>query len=424
MNNDSQPRSWESLFAARTAALDASEVRALFAVAARPEVVSLAGGMPYVSALPIDLVADVVDRTLRLRGDAALQYSSGQGMPALRGKILDVMALEGIQANADDVVVTTGSQHALELLAKLFLDPGDVVIAEGPSYVTALVVFRSFQAEVDHVPMDELGLIPSALNEHLATLAAAGRRPKFLYTVPTFNNPAGITLTKNRRAEILEIAHRHGILVIEDNPYGLLYFGAPAPDAIRSLSDDGVVYLGTFSKTLAPGLRVGWVLAPAFIRDKLILANEAAILSPSSFTQLIVSEYLNTADWQAQIATFRDVYRGRRDALLSALEEYLPGLSWTVPDGGFYVWLTLPEQLDASRMLPHAVKELVAYTPGTAFYADGSGRNNIRLSFSYPSPEFIHEGVRRLSTVIAAELKKVDGILESTGALPVHAVQE
>ncbi|MCC6270028.1 MAG: PLP-dependent aminotransferase family protein [Microbacteriaceae bacterium] len=407
MNSGSQPRSWEAHFAARTAALNASEVRALFAVASRPEVVSLAGGMPFVSALPIDLVTGAVERTLRARGDAALQYGSGQGIPALREQILDVMALEGIQASADDVVVTTGSQHALELLAKLFLDPGDVVLAEGPSYVTALVVFRSFQAEVEHVPMDEFGLIPSALSQHIAALTAAGRQPKFLYTVPTFNNPAGVTLSKNRRQEILEIAQRYGILVIEDNPYGLLYFGAPAPHAIRSFSDDGVVYLGTFSKTLAPGLRVGWVLAPPIIRDKLILANEAAILSPSSFTQLIISEYLHTADWQSQIATFRDVYRERRDALLTALGEYLPDLSWTLPDGGFYVWLTLPDQLDASRMLPHAVNELVAYTPGSAFYADGSGRNNIRLSFSYPSPAFIHEGVRRLSTVVAAELVRV-----------------
>jgi DNA-binding transcriptional MocR family regulator len=407
VNSGSQPRSWEALFAARTAALNASEVRALFAVASRPEVVSLAGGMPFVSALPIDLVTSAVERTLRTRGDAALQYGSGQGIPALREQILDVMTLEGIRASADDVVVTTGSQHALELLAKLFLDPGDVVLAEGPSYVTALVVFRSFQADVEHVPMDEFGLIPSALSQHIAALAAAGRQPKFLYTVPTFNNPSGVTLSNNRRQEILEIAQRHGILVIEDNPYGLLYFGAPAPDAIRSLSDDGVVYLGTFSKTLAPGLRVGWVLAPPIIRDKLILANEAAVLSPSSFTQLIISEYLHTADWQSQISTFRDVYRERRDALLTALGEYLPTLSWTLPDGGFYVWLTLPDQLDASRMLPHAVNELVAYTPGSAFYADGSGRNNIRLSFSYPSPAFIHEGVRRLSTVIAAELVRV-----------------
>lgn len=405
MKSANQPHAWESLFAARTAALSASEVRALFAVASRPEVVSLAGGMPCVSALPLDLVTGAVERTLRMRGDAALQYGSGQGVPALREQILEVMALEGIRARADDVVVTTGSQHALELLAKLFLDPGDVVLAEGPSYVTALVVFRSFQAEVRHVPMDDFGLIPDALSEHLAALAAVGRKPKFLYTVPTFHNPAGVTLAMNRRQEILAIAARHDILVIEDNPYGLLYFGDPPPHALRSVSDDGVVYLGTFSKTLAPGLRVGWVLAPAVIRDKLILANEAAVLSPSSFTQLTISEYLDAADWQSQIATFRDVYRERRDAMLEALEEHLPGMSWTVPDGGFYVWLTLPEHIDSSRMLPRAVKELVAYTPGTAFYADGGGRNNIRLSFSYPAPDFIREGVRRLSTVIAAELR-------------------
>lgn len=406
MTNGIDPSRWARHFAARTAALNASEVRALFAVASRPEVVSLAGGMPFVSALPPDLIAQAVGRTLRDRGDAALQYGSGQGVPVLREQILDVMALEGIQASADDVVVTTGSQHALELLAKLFLDPGDVVLAEGPSYVTALVVFRSFEAEVEHVPMDEFGLIPSALSEHIDALAVDGRTPKFLYTVPTFSNPAGVTLARARRQEILEIAQRHGILVLEDNPYGLLYFGAPAPDALRSLDADGVVYLGTFSKTLAPGLRVGWVLAPAEIREKLILANEAAILSPSSFTQLVISEYLHTADWRAQIATFRDVYRERRDAMLGALGEHLPDLSWTVPDGGFYVWLTLPDQLDARQMLPRAVENLVAYTPGTAFYADGNGHQNIRLSFSYPTPDFINEGVRRLATVIDNELHK------------------
>lgn len=404
MNDGKHPHQWQDHFAARTAALSASEVRALFAVASRPEVVSLAGGMPFVSALPHELIAAAVEKMLRERGDEALQYGSGQGVPTLREQILDVIALEGIRGNADDVVVTTGSQHALELLAKLFLDPGDVVLAEGPSYVTALVVFRSFQATVDHVPMDEFGLIPSALSEHISALTAAGRPPKLLYTVPTFNNPAGVTLALSRRHEILEIAQRHGILVIEDNPYGLLYFGSPAPDALRSIDSAGVVYLGTFSKTLAPGLRVGWALAPASIRDKLILANEAAVLSPSSFTQLVISEYLTTADWRGQIAVFRDVYRERRDALLSALSEHLPGMSWTIPDGGFYVWLTLPERLDATRMLPNAVKNLVAYTPGTAFYADGNGRNNIRLSFSYPSPEFIREGVRRLATTIDGEL--------------------
>jgi DNA-binding transcriptional MocR family regulator len=408
---------WYGHYAARSAGLAASEVRALFAVASRPEVVSLAGGMPFVSALPPELVSGAIDRVMTQRGAMAMQYGSGQGMPQLREQILDVMALEGIRAGVDDVVVTTGSQHALELLTKLFIDPDDVVIAEGPSYVTALVVFRSFQADVEHVPMDDFGMIPQALRERIGQLKAAGRRLKFLYLIPSFNNPAGVTLSWERRLEILEIAREHGILVVEDNPYGLLYFGAPPPRAMRSVEEEGVVYLGTFSKTLAPGFRVGWVLAPHAIREKLILANEAAVLSPSSFTQAIISEYLASADWKGQIDTFRSVYRERRDAMLQALDDYLPDLSWTEPDGGFYVWLTLPEHLDSKQMLPRAVKELVAYTPGTAFYADGQGRNRMRLSFCYPTPEFIREGIRRLSTVVRGELELL-GTFSQTGPLP------
>ena len=395
---------WYHHYAERTAGLSASEVRALFAVASRPEVVSLAGGMPFVSALPTELVTAALERTIQNQGASALQYGSGQGMPALREQILDVMALEGIRASADDVVVTTGSQHALELVSKLFLDPGDVVIAEGPSYVTALVVFRSFQAEVDHVAMDDQGMIPESLREHIAALRAAGRTIKFLYTIPTFQNPAGVTLTWERRMEILEICRANEILVIEDNPYGLLYFDGPPPQAMRSVEEEGVVYLGTFSKTFAPGLRVGWALAPHAIREKLVLANEAAVLSPSSFTQTVISEYFNGADWRGQIDTFRGVYKERRDAMLTALGEHLPKMTWTVPQGGFYVWLTLPDHLDSKAMLPRAVKELVAYTPGTAFFSDGDGRNKMRLSFCYPTPEFIAEGIRRLSTVINGEL--------------------
>ena len=395
---------WYDLYADRTAGLSASEVRALFAVASRPEVVSLAGGMPYVSALPDELIDGAFSKVMRDKGAQALQYGSGQGVPELREHILDIMAMEGIRASVDDVVVTTGSQHALELVTKLFINPGDVVLAEGPSYVTALVVFKSFQAEISHVPMDEHGLIPEALRQRIAELKAQGKRLKFLYTVPSFSNPAGVTLTWERRLEILEICRSNDILVLEDNPYGLLYFDAPPPQAMRSVEEDGVIYLGTFSKTLAPGFRVGWALAPHAIREKLILANEAAVLSPSSFSQLMISEYLATADWRAQIDVFRGLYRERRDAMLEALDDYLPQLSWTVPNGGFYVWATLPEHLDSKAMLPRAVKELVAYTPGTAFYSDGSGRNNMRLSFCYPTPDFIKEGIRRLSVVINGEL--------------------
>jgi 2-aminoadipate transaminase len=411
---------WYNHYADRTAGLAASEVRALFAVASRPEVVSLAGGMPFVSALPKELVRGAVERAMGESGPAALQYGSGQGLPVLREQILDVMALEGIRAGVDDIVVTTGSQHALELITKLFVNPGDVVLAEAPSYVTALTVFKSYQAEVAHVAMDDHGLVPQALRDTIERVRAQGKPIKFLYTIPTFSNPAGVTLTWERRLEVLEICRSNGILVLEDNPYGLLYFEGQPPHAMRSVEEDGVVYLGTFSKTLAPGFRVGWALAPHAIREKIILANEAAVLSPSSFTQYVIHEYLAGADWKGQIDTFRGVYRERRDAMLTALDDYLPDLSWTNPAGGFYVWVTLPENLDSKSMLPRAVKELVAYTPGTAFYADGSGRNKMRLSFCYPTPDFIREGIRRLSTVINGELELLQ-TFSQTSPLPIVA---
>ncbi|MEY2698814.1 MAG: hypothetical protein RL720_770 [Actinomycetota bacterium] len=395
---------WFNHYASRSAGLSASEVRALFAVASRPEVVSLAGGMPYVRALPESLVNGALEKVMQENGPMAMQYGSGQGVPALREQILEIMALEGISASVDDVVVTTGSQQALDLVTKLFIDPGDVILAEAPSYVGAIGVFRSYQADVVHVLMDENGLIPQKLREAIAEVKASGRTIKFLYTIPNFHNPAGVTLSAERRPEILEICQSNGILILEDNPYGLLSFEEDVPPAIRSLNEDGVIYLGSFSKTLAPGFRVGWALAPHAIREKLVLAAEAAILCPSSFSQMVISEYLSQADWKGQIETFRGVYKERRDAMLEALEEHLPDLRWNVPNGGFYIWCSLPENLDSKAMLPRAVTELVAYTPGTAFFADGGGRHNIRLSFCYPTPENIKIGIRRLATVIRGEL--------------------
>ncbi|ROQ37080.1 DNA-binding transcriptional MocR family regulator [Frondihabitans sp. PhB188] len=395
---------WYDSYADRTAGLSASEVRALFAVASRPEVVSLAGGMPYVSALPKEMVLGSIEKVMHANGPMALQYGSGQGTPAIREHIMQIMALEGIRGSADNVVVTTGSQQALDLVTRLFINPGDVVLAESPSYVGALGVFRAYQADVVHVAMDDEGLVPESLRETIVALEAAGRPIKFLYTIPNFHNPAGVTLTWARRLEILDICRSHGILVLEDNPYGLLYFDQPAPQAMRSVDDEGVIYLGSFSKTLAPGFRVGWALAPHAIREKLILANESATLAPNSFGQYVITEYLDQTDWKGQIDTFRGIYSERRDAMLSALGEYLPSLTWTRPDGGFFVWVTLPDELDSKAMLPRAVKELVAYTPGTAFFSDGQGRSNIRLSFCYPTPESIRLGVSRLATVINGEI--------------------
>jgi len=388
-------------FAARTAGMTASEIRALFAVASRPEVVSLAGGMPNLAALPMDALAGEVADLVAREGHVALQYGSAQGRPELREQICEVMALEGIRADPDDVVVTIGSQMALDLVTRIYCDPGDVVLAEGPSYVGALGSFAAYQARVVHVAMDAHGLVPSLLRAALETVRP---RPKFLYTVPTFHNPAGVTLSVERRAEVLAICREYGVAVVEDNPYGLLGFSGHTYPALRSLDRD-VVYLGSFSKTFAAGLRVGWALVPPAVRDRLVLAAESATLCPPSFTQMLVSRYLAAHDWRSQVKTYTEAYRDRRDAMLRALETYLPpGCTWNVPDGGFYVWLTVPEGVDTKAMLPRAVTARVAYASGTGFYADGLGSRQLRLSYCYPSPERITEGVRRLAGVLAAEL--------------------
>ncbi|MGW5715735.1 aminotransferase-like domain-containing protein [Amycolatopsis sp. NPDC003865] len=392
-------------YAARTAGMTASEIRALFAVASRPEVVSLAGGMPNLAALPLDTLSAQVAEIIAEDGLVALQYGSAHGVPVLREQICEIMALEGIKAHPDDVVVTVGSQMGLDMVTRLFCDPGDVVIAEGPSYVGALGSFAAYQAQVVHVAMDDNGLVPELLREALAQTEKAGRRVKFLYTIPNFHNPAGVTLAVERRAEILEICREHGVLVVEDNPYGLLGFDGQTYPALRSTDPDNVVYLGSFSKTFASGLRVGWVLAPHAVREKLVLAAESATLCPPTFNQMIVSRYLATHDWKGQIKKFRENYRERRDAILSALDQYLPpGCSWTKPDGGFYVWVTVPEGVDTKAMLPRAVTARVAYASGTGFYADGFGSRQMRLSYCYPTPERIREGVRRLAAVLESEM--------------------
>ena len=394
-------------YAQRTRGMTASEIRALFAVASRPEVVSLAGGMPYTSALPLDAVGAMMGQLVSNGGAAALQYGSGQGDRRLRERICDVMALEGIRgASPDDVVVTVGSQQALDIVSRVFLDPGDVVLAEGPSYVGALGTFAAAEAEVVHLPMDGVGLVPAVLTEALERLLREGRRPKFLYTVPNFHNPAGVTLAAARRPEIVEIAERFDLLVLEDNPYGLLGFDGGTLPALRSFSETRVIYLGSFSKTFAPGLRVGWVLAPHAVREKLVLASEAQVLCPPTYNQLAVAEYLDTQPWFEQVKVFRELYRERRDAMLDALSALMPeGCSWTHPDGGFYVWLTLPPGLDAKVMQPRAVHARVAYVPGVGFYADGTGRRELRLSYCFPEPDRIREGVRRLAGVVEEELE-------------------
>lgn len=396
-------------YARRVRGMTTSEIRALFAVASRPEVVSLAGGSPYIAALPLDAVGEMLGRLAAEHGATSLQYGIGQGTVELRERICEVMALSGIDAangaSPDDVVVTVGGQQGLDLIARLFLDPGDVVLAEGPTYVGALGVFQAAQAQVVHVTMDDDGLVPEALEAAIAEVARSGRRAKFLYTIPTFQNPAGVTLTEQRRERVLDICERAGLLVVEDDPYGQLSFSTEAPLPLRARRRDGVFYVSTFSKTFAPGLRVGWILAPHAVREKLVMTSEAQILCPSAYAQAAVTMYLATMPWREQIKVYRELYRERRDALLTALEDLMPaGTTWTRPQGGLFVWATLPEGLDSKAMMPRAIAARVAYVPGTGFYADGTGGGNMRLNFSFPPPERIREGVRRLSEVMGQEL--------------------
>ncbi len=400
-----EPENLQERYAHRAAHMKPSEIRSLFAVASRPEIVSLAGGMPNLSAIPMDMMAGIVETLIKDHGQEALQYGSGQGHPQLREQICDVMALEGIKANPNDVLVTTGSQQALDLISRIFIDPGDVVLVEAPSYVGALGTFAQYEASVVHVEMDQNGLIPEALRQAIKTLRYQGRRIKFLYLIPNYQNPAGVLLPADRRTEILDICRSEKIFIVEDNPYGLLGFDRPSPNAMRSEDSENVIYLGSFSKTIVPGFRIGWALVPQSLKEKLVIASESSILCPSNFSQMAIASYLANQPWREQIASFCALYKVRRDAMLSALDAYFPkAATWTKPAGGFYVWVTLPPEIDTKAMVPKAIAAKVAYVPGTAFYADGFGSWSLRLSYCYPTPERITQGVMALSKVVEQEM--------------------
>ena len=400
-----EPENLQERYAHRAAHMKPSEIRSLFAVASRPEIVSLAGGMPNLSAIPMDMMAGIVEKLIREDGQEALQYGSGQGHPQLREQICDVMALEGIKANPDDVLVTTGSQQALDLISRIFIDPGDVVLVEAPSYVGALGTFAQYEASVVHIEMDQNGLIPEALRQAIKTLRYQGRRIKFLYLIPNYQNPAGVLLPADRRSEILDICRAEKIFIVEDNPYGLLGFDRPSPNAMRAEDSENVIYLGSFSKTIVPGFRIGWALVPQSLKEKLVIASESSILCPSNFSQMAIASYLANQPWREQIASFCALYKVRRDAMLSALDAYFPkAATWTKPAGGFYVWVTLPPEIDTKAMVPRAIAAKVAYVPGTAFFADGFGSWSLRLSYCYPTPERITQGVMALSKVVEEEM--------------------
>ncbi|MDI6715606.1 MAG: PLP-dependent aminotransferase family protein [Actinomycetota bacterium] len=396
---------WLGLYASRVSQMRSSAIRDILAVTARPDVISFAGGLPDTRVFPAHQIVEATQRVMLREGPEALQYGASEGHEPLRRRITEIMAEIGIEVSVDDLIITDGAQQALELLGKIFIGKGDTIIVEAPSYSGALQAFSGYEPNIVAVPLDDQGIRIDLLIEKLEELSKAGIQPKFLYTVPNFHNPVGITLSEDRRQQLIGLSYKYGFLIIEDDPYGRLRFDGEDKTALRAI-DENVIYLGTFSKIFAPGMRLGWVIAPKAILEKIILAKQAANLCSSSFSQRITEEYMSIFDWRQNISMLIDLYRERRDAMLSALEKFFPeGSTWTRPNGGLFIWANLPDGLDATVMLAEAIREVkVAYVPGAGFYTDGGGISSLRLNFSYCEPEVINEGIKRLGSVIKKQL--------------------
>ena len=416
---------YAGLFAERTKVMRSSAMRDLMALTERPEVISLAGGLPDTSLFPAEDLARHLSVVAAESSAKALQYAPTEGLAAVKEAIREVLRAEGDDADPEDVLVTTGGQQVIDLVCKVLVDPGDVVVAEAPTYPGAVPAFAAYQADVVQVAMDADGLRVDELEATLDRLAREGRSPKFIYTIPNFQNPAGVTLSLPRRRRLVEVARERELIVLEDNPYGLLrYEGTPLP-TLRSL-DGGefVISLGTFSKILSPGLRLGWAVAPRPVLAKMNVGKAAADLNSSSLTQLFVATFFRDGDWRGYLDKQCARYRARRDVMLEALAEQLPaGASWTRPDGGLFVWVTLPDGLDTTDLLAKALSRNVAFVPGRAAYLDGRGGNSLRLNFSGVGEDDIREGVRRIGEVVREQVDLLDHLMNpSAGRSTAPAV--
>jgi 2-aminoadipate transaminase len=397
---------YAALFAARTKVMKSSAMRDLMAITERPEVISLAGGLPDTSTFPAESLAAITAKMAAASSARALQYSPTEGMAATKECVAEVMAAEGTPIDPDDVLITTGGQQVIDLVCKTLIDPGDVVVAEGPTYPGAVPTFMSYEADVVQVSMDDDGMRIDELEATLDRLDAEGRRPKFIYTIPNFQNPAGVTLSLERRRRLVQIARERELLVLEDNPYGLLrYEGEPLPTLHSLDGGEFVIYLGTFSKILAPGVRLGWTTAPAPVLEKMNLGKQGADLCSPAFTQIFVAAYFEHDRWQSYLDALRELYRRRRDTMLDALAEHFPReATWTRPQGGLFIWATLPDYIDTTDLLARALSHNVAFVPGRAAYMDGRGASSMRLNFSGVPEEAIREGVRRIGEVVREQV--------------------
>lgn len=398
---------WSDFYSAGARVMSRSLIRELLKLTQAKNIISFAGGLPDPATFPVEELKAITLTVLEREPQRALQYGPTEGDARLRGELVKWMAKDGIRATADQVLITIGSQQGLDLIGRVFLDPGDIVLVERPSYMAALQVFRSYRAEMVGVELDDDGLRPDRLEETLARLERSGRRAKLLYVVPDFQNPSGVTLAAGRREQILALARAHRLLVVEDNPYRELRFEGSAPPPLAALDRDGrVIYLSTFSKTLCPGLRIAWIAAQDELIKSFVTAKQGMDLCCPAFTQAIAAEFCARGHLLGRVAPIAALYRRKRDVMLAALAREMPeGVTWTHPAGGLFLWLRLPEGMDGEQMLRAAIEEeAVAYVVGSGFYADGGGKNTMRLNFSFPSEADLEEGIRRLARLVRRRL--------------------
>jgi 2-aminoadipate transaminase len=409
----------DSQYADRVKDMKSTATRDLMATLSQPGMISLAGGSPATGTFGEEAFREIF-AAISADSAQALQYGPTAGLEAIRDVIVDVMAAERTPARQEDILVTAGAQQGLDLLGKVFLDEGDAILCEGPTYVGALKAFSSYRPGVIHVPMDEAGLIPAAVREALDNAYDQGIKVKFIYTIPNFQNPGGVTLATERRRELLKIAQEYDLIILEDNPYGMFRFEGEAPPTLAALEQeetgnvDRVVYLGTFSKIFAPGVRLGWIHAQSDILQRVNLMKQGSDLCSSNLSQMLVCAYFQRVDWRDYVERLTDVYRERRDAMLDALAEFMPqGVRWTHPEGGFFVWVTLPSYVDATAMLPKAIAHNVAYVPGEGFHADGEGENYMRLNFSFAESEKIRRGIELLAKIVREQIETTRGSIDT-----------
>jgi 2-aminoadipate transaminase len=399
---------YEDFYARRTGGMRSSVMRDLMAVIAMPDVISLAGGLPNTESFPAKTLARVTHEVSMNASATALQYGPTEGLSETRENIVRVMAEENTVVDPDDIIVTTGGQQGIDLVTRILVNPGDPIIAEAPTYPGAIPSFCSFEADVIQVPLDNDGIRTDLLTAAVEKLAAEGKKPKFIYVIPNFHNPAGVCISLERRLEIVALAKEHELIIVEDNPYGQLRFEGEQLPTLYSLDEDqNVIYLSTFSKIISPGIRLGWMVAPAPLLAKFNLGKQAADLCPSTLAQMIVNQYFKDFRWQDYVEEVVRIYRSRRDAMLAALTEYFPAeASWTHPQGGFFIWATLPDYLDTADLLALAIEEQkVAFVPGSGAWMDGSGGNHMRLSFSGVPEDRIEEGIKRIGKVIREQME-------------------